>query len=404
MKNGEKQYSLRGLNSVLFGFLLIMLTGIIGSAAKGILALNVTDPKYAVYTNIGITAIGGLLSWILIIAGLSAVKDVSHKFRNARKYYIIKFVGNFAGIGLIALTAYLVAGTVAGGLSTGSVDDAFNLGTKAMAIIGVTVVVALIIWIVSLLAIKNLLGGCADVAMEHGDKPYSRKCTRLWVGYILLNILMAAGSLSIILFIYKVITKIGNMENSFDNMGGLKKIQEVSGLGTAQIYGVIALIVVLFILAFFIQIMVMVRIRGTYKRFHNIPVKIAEKPSDKQSKAETGNLSKLHPFAKKVNEGEPSPLDTIQSGGTLSKMEEAKMADNAVGGEGLNNVTDKAADKLSEEASAKAIDKLFEDVLKKEEELSDSSKAEVDAEEASTEENDSREENIDNNETEVQDD
>ena len=159
MKNGEKQYSLRGLNSVLFGFLLIMLTGIIGSAAKGILALNVTDPKYAVYTNIGITAIGGLLSWILIIAGLSAVKDVSHKFRNARKYYIIKFVGNFAGIGLIALTAYLVAGTVAGGLSTGSVDDAFNLGTKAMAIIGVTVVVALIIWIVSLLAIKNLLGG-----------------------------------------------------------------------------------------------------------------------------------------------------------------------------------------------------------------------------------------------------
>ena len=49
MKNGEKQYSLRGLNSVFFGFLLIMLTGIIGSAAKGILALNVTDPKYAVY-------------------------------------------------------------------------------------------------------------------------------------------------------------------------------------------------------------------------------------------------------------------------------------------------------------------------------------------------------------------
>ena len=97
-------------------------------------------------------------------------------------------------------------------------------------------------------------------------------------------------------------------------------------------------------------------------------------------------------------------MDTIQSGGTLSKMEEAKMADNAVGGEGLNNVTDKAADKLSEEASAKAIDKLFEDVLKKEEELSDSSKAEVDAEEASKEENDSREENIDNNETEVQDD
>ena len=160
MKNGEKQYSLRGLNSVFFGFLLIMLTGIIGSAAKGILAFNVTDPKYAVYTNIGITAIGGLLSWILIIAGLSAVKDVSHKFRNARKYYIIKFVGNFAGIGLIALTAYLVAGTVAGGLSTGSVNDAFNLGTKAMAIIGVTVVVALVIWIVSLLAIKNLLGGC----------------------------------------------------------------------------------------------------------------------------------------------------------------------------------------------------------------------------------------------------
>ena len=194
------------------------------------------------------------------------------------------------------------------------------------------------------------------------------------------------------------------MENSFDGMGGLKRFQEVSGLGTAQIYGVIALSVVLFILAFFIQIMVMVRIRGTYKRFHNIPVKIAEKPSDKQSKAETGNLSKLHPFAKKVNEGEPSPLDTIQSGGTLSKMEEAKMADNAVGGEGLNNVTDKAADKLSEEASAKAIDKLFEDVLKKEEELSDSSKVEVDSEEASTEENDSREENIDNNETEVQDD
>lgn len=363
MKNGEKQYSLRGLNSVFFGLLLAMIAGIIGSAVKSIVSLGFENKTYDMYIDIGIIAIGGVISWILIIAGLSAVKQVSGKFGKAEKYYIIEILGVIVELGLAALAAYLVGEKM-------YTDNGFNLGTKVLAIVGVLVVISLIVWIMNLLAVKNLLGGCADVAMEHDDRRYSRKCTRLWVEYILLNIVMAAGGISVGMFVFKVISKIGGMENSIQRIGGLKGFQEISGLGVSQIYGVIALIAVLSILAFVIQILVMVRVRGTYKRFHNVPVKVEEKSPKTETNSDTGKLSELHPFAKKAEDGTPSPLDTIQSGKPMPEAAETKVVDKAQMDEALKGGRDAVTENLpNEEASAKAIDKLFADALKKEEEL-----------------------------------
>lgn len=373
MKNGEKQYSLRGLNSVFFGLLLALLTSIIGSAAKSVVSMYFNDKTYDMYINAGIIVIGGFLSWILIVAGLSAVKDVSKKFIKARKYYIIELVGLLVEIGLITLVAYIM------GFNNIFTNNGINVGTKVMAIIGVAIVVTLILWIISLLSVKNLLGGCADVAMEHEDKPYSRKCTRLWVEYILLNIVMVAGSISIIFFAYKVIQRIGGMENSINNLEGVKGLQEILGIGAAQIYGVIALIVILSILSFVLQILVMVRVRGTYTRFHNEPIKVEQKPSKSETKSETnGKLAELHPFAKKVPEGETSPLDTIQSGGTLPKAKETKILDKSAINDGIAGNIDVATDKFpKEDASAKAIDNLFAEVLKKEEGISNKTDGEA---------------------------
>lgn len=314
----EGKYSLKGLYAVFAGLLLALAGAIIGALVNGMILVNFGENEVGLYIRIGTSAILAL-SYILVIAGTNSVKTHSEKFAKACKYCILEFVSEIFLAGILLGTFVYNIG--------GSARDITNPdSSKTLAILGFAAVFVFMLWIFRMLSIKNLMGGCADVAAEHDDRKYSRKCTLTWVIYILLNIIIMIGIVSLTAFGYKL------AKGRWDQFGeSINTLPKLLGLEINEIYAIVTLIGVFTLLNFIIVVMVTFRVRGTYSRFHGIPVAAkydgnagmiggenGENSSISDIKPKT--LSTLNPFSGERANGDTSPLDNIQKSNENPKL------------------------------------------------------------------------------------
>ena len=167
----------------------------------------------------------GVAGIVISIIGLSQLAKVNRNYAKCRIFYIIDICVSIAyAIILIIITAVAV--------STGSLGAAV-----AMVIVGIIFTIAL--FIIDLLKVKTLMGGCADVALDNNDRVYAAKCINAWNNYLIAKIILTAASI-ILLCIYAV--PVVNIIFAV-----------ITWCATA--YAIIALI------------MVLVRTIGTYSRF-----------------------------------------------------------------------------------------------------------------------------------------
>ncbi len=397
MGNGEK-YSLRGLNAVFAGLLLTLLVAIVGALANGMILINFGENEIGFYVRIGTSVFLGL-GYILVMAGTHSARKHSEKFAKACKYCIFEFVADII-LGAILLGTFMYN-------IGGAARDITNVGSsKLLAIFGFAAVFVLMIWIFRILTVKNLMGGCADVASAHEDRAYSRKCTATWVIYILLNIVILIGSVTLAAFFYNL------AKDRWAGFGeSINTLQKLLGLGINEIYTIVTLIAAFALLNFIIVLVIAFRVRGTYSRFHGnaAPVKYAQADMGKRSwengensspsNIEPKTLSTLNPFSGERANGETSPLDTIQKSNRNPKLSDTvvvmpKKKENNIKGESASEPTQKPGmekklampepqkekkrmtgemknEKISvaepgKELSSVAIDKLFEEALNNE--------------------------------------
>ena len=173
---------------------------------------------------------------VLILIGLSKVKDVSPHFKTARTMYILQIVM------LVVVAIAAVVAVVSAGAGQG---------------VGVIVLmIALILLAVfDLLATINLLRGCANVAMDNNEKGFARKCHRVWKLYVIAIIVMIVGVLIIGII---AVNNVGLIQNMSD--GQLSNF--VAKLGAGVIVVIIAAILLLIA-----EILKIVRVYQTYKKF-----------------------------------------------------------------------------------------------------------------------------------------
>ncbi len=173
--------SLKGLKITWIGFLL----SLIGSVVSGI-GTPRSNGAVVATTSAG-TVIGVLISIvavILIIVGLSMVKDISDHYRKARNYQIIQLI-------IAIIFVALVMGVVAASLSNGR-----EPGTGFIAL---CIVMVVILAVFAILFYRHLLQGCDATAVYAGDDNLAEKCRKLWKLYIVGFIIAIAGV--IVLFI-----------------------------------------------------------------------------------------------------------------------------------------------------------------------------------------------------------
>lgn len=172
---------LKGLKITWIGFLL----SLIGSVISGVGAPRSNGAVVAT-TSVG-SVIGGIISIIsviLIIVGLSMIKDVSDHYRKARNYEIVQII-------IAIVFVALVMGLVVANLSSGG-----GLGAGAVVL---CIIMVVILAIFSILFYRHLLKGCEATAVLAGDNTLAEKCCKLWKLYIISFVIVFAGV--IIMFI-----------------------------------------------------------------------------------------------------------------------------------------------------------------------------------------------------------
>jgi uncharacterized membrane protein len=191
----------------------------------------------AVTTIMGIVSLAAL---ILILVGLSKVKEVSPHFRKSRNMYIAQLIMT------IAIIAALVV-AVAGAYSSNTA------GVFGGLVVFFVFLILLLVF--AILATVNLLQGCANVAMDNKDRVFARKCHTAWRLYV------AAVVLTIIAVIIIAVILLNNLsllQNMSDNQMG----DFVGKIGVGAIVLIIAMILTL--IAYILKT---VRVYQTYKKF-----------------------------------------------------------------------------------------------------------------------------------------
>ena len=208
--------SISGLVLVFIGLLIEIFTSISQNFSYSVV-------YGTVYTWIGVAGI------VISIIGLVQLSKVNRNFAKAKIFYIIDICISVAyAIILIILTA----------VSGGSIEN--YVGTIVVSIIlGVIFVIAM--FVIDLLKIKSLMGGCADVANDNNDSIYAAKCINAWNNFLVSTIIFTAVTIIMLIVQYIPVINV---------------IFAIILIG-ATIYVIVA------------RIMVLVRTMGTYSRFKN---------------------------------------------------------------------------------------------------------------------------------------
>lgn len=186
---------LKGLKIVWIGLLLSIVgslcSGSGGSnAVQGVADMTVTESTAGANVAGTIGGIIGIVAFILVIVGLSKLKNVSPYFKKARNLQIALLI---LAIVFVVILAVVIAVAVIGADSFGSA-----LG-GALAGLAVALIVFLILMLVfAILYNTNLLKGCQQTAKICEDYSLADQFRKMRKTYIIAIVLVVAGAIVMI--------------------------------------------------------------------------------------------------------------------------------------------------------------------------------------------------------------
>lgn len=258
--------NLAGLKLVFAGFIIQIIAAVIGGSSAGSITKSVKDTfdtaSSASGTGISnvlsvITALMSVAALILIIVGLSAVKNVSPYFKKSRNLYIANILVAFA---MMVVVAILAGSTLASASSSAMTGTS---GAAAGAIAGTviaSVLIAVAMAVISILAIRAMMLGCRDVAEYNGDTEFAGKCRGTWRLYLLASIIMVVAGTAFVIFGMTSLVSMFSYGSAATSMN--------TGAIAGGLIGAMLFLIAAFIFIFVVQIMIMVRVWGTYSRFN----------------------------------------------------------------------------------------------------------------------------------------
>lgn len=302
----EKKYNLRGLNLVFISLLLSIIPAIVMSIYTQFASANIGEGLAT--GNVFYLALLGFtfLMMILVIIGLSMVKKYSVRFKKARNIFIGNLILTIVAVGLI------VGGVLFVFYSINSDGDAPEYSKTIMLIcLALAAICYLATIIINLLFIKNLMGGCAEIANSCGDKGYGFKCSRTWIEYWILIILTVGSVVSAI-----IVSGNALIESLGENGGTVDTIFKMNGMASGTSKILIPVSLVLILLTGIVYLLMIFRVRGTYSRFNLYPIlptdeEIEKENSEKRKMEANSGINPIEPKVISPISKEPSPLDQM---------------------------------------------------------------------------------------------
>ena len=190
---------LNGLKIVWVGLLLSIIGSLCnGSGGRGAVqdVADLTVTESAAGTSV-LGTIGGiiaLVAFILVIVGLSKLKNVSPYFKKARNLQIVLLI---LAIVFVVVLAVVIAGAVIGSSSAGAA-----LGGAAIGMAVVLIVFMILLLVFAIMYNTNLLKGCQQTAKLCENKPLANKFRKMRSQYITAIGLVVAGAIVMICTIF----------------------------------------------------------------------------------------------------------------------------------------------------------------------------------------------------------
>lgn len=353
-----RNYNLTGLNILFICMLLSFVPGIalgvFSHFSSGTIGLGLSKGNVFYLSTLGVS----LLLVILEIVGLSLVSKYSNKLRKARNLFVINAV---VSVGILAL---VVGGIFAAANSINSRGEISNTGNITMLVcMALAAIFSIFSAVVSLLMIKNLMGGCAEIAKECGDKKYAFRCTRTWIEYWILYI--ATIITAVIVTVVAGNAMVSSLGESGGNIKTLMKINNMAGDVNKFLVPATLVIILLTLIIYFVMIF---RIRGTYSRFHMVRIGEDEEvylevESDNKIEEIDGKTALYNEFhVTSPIDSTPSPLDQVQSGVILNSQEEINSGEIKETTEDAASVVEIIETIQSEETEGKKVEDVNEDI------------------------------------------
>jgi len=124
-------------------------------------------------------------------------------------------------------------------------------------------VMAVIMVVIGLLAVRGLLLGCGDVARANGDEYLAGKCIKAWRLYLIATLVIIGAVIAVIIAAFvSVMASVGS-----GNFGHNMQMSMAGGLVVAVVVIIAAAIFMLVA-----QIIILIRIWNTYSRFNGRPL------------------------------------------------------------------------------------------------------------------------------------
>lgn len=186
---------LKGLRLIWAGYLSSLKGSVMtyfgsGSMMSSASQLNDLRPVGAVYI---FSSIGGIISFIalvLIIIGLSMLKNISDYFIKARRLLVVSIIAAVALVVALAIFALLLFVTALAAPAT------VLTGYVGLGIL--VAILAVILVVLNILFYKNLLHGCSDMAALFRENELAEKFIKLWRLYITgINLIIAGVLISV---------------------------------------------------------------------------------------------------------------------------------------------------------------------------------------------------------------
>ena len=259
----DVNYDLRGLKLVFTGFILQMIASLLGSGSIGNIskelgkALSSVDSDSSGMSVLSMASgVLALAALILIIVGLSKLKRVSTYFKQARNLYIANIL---VAVALVVVVMVMAGSALASASSSNLTGNTSIMnGLLGMTLLAVAIVIVAMA-VISILAIRSLMFGCGAVAEASGDIAYKGKCHRTWEMFLLAKVLVVVA-LAVL-----VVTGLTSVISDFNSTGS---VDVGADLIKGGLLGAVIFFMAAAVLKLVVQVQLLMRTHGTYKRFN----------------------------------------------------------------------------------------------------------------------------------------
>ncbi len=191
---------LKGLKIVWVGMLLSIAGSLCSgsggrNAVQGVAELTVTESTAGASVPGTIGGIIGIVAFILVIVGLSKLKDVSPYFKKARNLQIVLLI---LAIVFVFVLAFVIAGVVIGSGSADASSIGSALGSAVLAAGIVLIVFMILLLVFGIKYNTNLLKGCQQTAKLCEDGNLAKQFRKMQKTYVTAIGLVVAGAIVMI--------------------------------------------------------------------------------------------------------------------------------------------------------------------------------------------------------------